>query len=568
MRWSKYFIPTLREDPKAAEVTSHKLMLRAGLIQKLAGGLYSYLPLGLRVINKVSRIVRRELNKRGALELLMPVLQPKEIWEKSGRWETMGPLMMRFTNREEKCFVLGPTHEEIITGIVAKSIRSYRDLPKNFYQIQTKFRDEIRPRFGVIRAREFIMKDGYSFHATEESADREYEIMYQAYSDIFKRCGLEARPIEADTGIMGGRQSHEFTVPAAAGEDIIVSCSKCGYSANVELASRRMAPDRTEKQTILKMEEVNTPDMKKVDDLARFFRCGSDRFIKTLIYEANGKPVVVLARGDIDISEAKLRMVLGAGDAVLAGDRVIEGVTGAPVGFAGPAGLAGIEIIADQSIQGLVNAITGANKKDKHIKNVNIEKDFKVDRFVDIGIAREGDLCRQCGEELKLSPGIEVGQVFKLGKKYSEKLGAVYLDKKGNINPMIMGCYGIGISRTVAAIVECHNDKNGIKWPVSVAPFKVLIIAINYNKPEIKEASDSIYNNLEKEGIEVLFDDREETAGIKFKDGDLVGIPFQVVVGKKYLVSGMIEIKKRADGCSEQVSIESVVPEIRKRIGQ
>ena len=566
MRWSKYFIPTLREDPKEAEITSHKLMLRAGLIQKLAGGLYSYLPLGLRVINKVAAIVREELNNRGALELLMPVLQPREIWERSGRWETMGPLMMRFTNREDKYFVLGPTHEEIITGIAASSIRSYRDLPKNFYQIQTKFRDEIRPRFGVIRAKEFIMKDGYSFHATDKSADEEYGKMYEAYLDIFRRCGLEVRPIEADTGIMGGQQSHEFTVPAAAGEDMIVSCPKCGYAANAELAVRRLPEKRAAKQELLSQEEVDTPGLTKVPELARFFKCDNARFIKTLIYQVQDKPVAVLVRGDIDISEVKLRRALGTVEAALADEQVIFQATGAPVGFAGPAGLTGIEIIADESVQGMVNSITGANKKDKHVKNVNIERDFKVSRWLDIGIVREGDLCRQCGGTLQLSPGIEVGQVFKLGTKYSEKLGAVFLDNKGRINPMIMGCYGIGISRTVAAIVECHNDNSGIKWPVTVAPFTVLIIAINYDKPEIKKAADGIYDNLQKEGIEVLLDDRDETPGIKFKDGDLVGIPVKVVIGKKYLATGRIEIENRSDGLSEQVSGDCLAAKIKERM--
>ncbi len=448
MRWTKYFIPTLREDPKEAEVASHRLMMRAGLIQKLAGGLYSYLPLGFRVIEKVSLIVREELNKKGALELQMPILQPREIWERSGRWGTMGPLMMRFKNREEKDFVLGPTHEEIITDIVAKSIRSYRDLPKNLYQIQTKFRDEIRPRFGVIRAKEFIMKDGYSFHTTDASAEDEYKQMYDAYSKIFERCGLAARPIEADTGVMGGNQSHEFTVPAPSGEDVIVECRKCNYAANLELAVRKAKNSQDQGSGARELEEVDTPNLKKVEELTKFFKCNSSNFIKTLIYKINGEPVAVLVRGDVEISEAKLRRQLQTVDLELADEPAIEESTKAPVGFAGPVGLSGMKIIADESIQGMANAITGANKKDKHIRNVNVGRDFEVEEFFDIGAARAGDLCRKCAQPLTFSQGIEVGQVFKLGTKYSQALGAEFLDEKGQKLPMIMGCYGIGGSRT------------------------------------------------------------------------------------------------------------------------
>ena len=575
MRWSKYFIPTLREEPKEAEIVSHRLMLRAGLIQKLAGGLYSYLPLGLRVIRKIETIVREELNKRGAIELEMPILQPKELWEKSGRWDTMGPLMMRLRNREEKDFVLAPTHEEIITDIVARNIRSYKDLPKNFYQIQTKFRDEIRPRFGIIRAKEFIMKDGYSFHATEGDADAEYKKMYEAYSEIFKRCGLTVKPVEADTGVMGGYQSHEFTVPAAAGEDIIVECPKCGYTANLELAERTskpQAPSLPEKQASgtskpQVLEEVDTPNLKKVEELTKFFKCDSINFIKTLIYKIDNKPIAVLVRGDIEISETKLRHALGSTNVELADDNTITETTHAPVGFAGPVGLKGIKIIADESIKGMVNAITGANKKDKHIKNVNLDRDFKVDKFLDLGTAISGDLCRKCNAELKFSHGIELGQVFKLGTKYSEKMGALFLDEKGKLHPAIMGCYGIGISRTVAALVECNNDKDGIIWPISVAPFTLLILPINYNEPKIKEVTDSIYKELKELDVDVLLDDRDETAGIKFKDGDLIGIPIKVVIGKKNLDKGLVEIKLRKDNSTSLVPYAEVISSVKAILG-
>lgn len=562
MRWSRYFIPTLREEPKEAEISSHRLMLRAGLIQKLAGGLYSYLPLGLRVIRKIEKIVREELNRRGAIELQMPLLQPKELWEESGRWLTMGQLMMRLRNREEKDFVLAPTHEEVITHIVAKSIHSYKDLPKNFYQIHTKFRDEIRPRFGVIRAKEFIMKDGYSFHTTEEDMDREYRNMYEAYSEIFRRCGLATKPVEADTGVMGGYMSHEFMVPAPAGEDIIVECQKCGYRANLELAERKI---KAKAQTLpaKDLEEVDTPGLKKVDELSRFFNCDSSKFIKTLIYKVEGEPIAVLVRGDIDISEAKLRRALGSPNVEMADEGTIVEVTHAPVGFAGPVGLK-VRIVADESISGMADAITGANKKDKHIKNVNPERDFKVDKFMDIGTAMEGDLCRRCGAELVFSHGIELGQIFKLGKKYSEKLGAVFLDEKGTRQPMIMGCYGIGISRMVAAVVECNNDKDGIIWPISVAPFTVLVLPINYSHPKIKQAADSIYQDLLNQGIEVLIDDRDETAGIKFKDGDLIGIPIKVIIGEKNLDKGLVEIKLRRDNSTQMVGQGEVASRLKE----
>ena len=567
MRWSKYFIPTLKEDPKEAEVASHRLMIRSGLIQKLAGGLYSYLPLGFRVIRKVERIIREELNKKGAIELQMPILQPKEIWERSGRWEAMGPLMMRFKNREQKDFVLGPTHEEIITDIIAKNVRSYKDLPKNLYQIQTKFRDEIRPRFGVIRAKEFIMKDGYSFHVNDECADREYKKMYDAYTAIFKRCGLRAKPIEADTGVMGGQQSHEFTVPAPSGEDIIVECSQCDYAANLELAERKVVSVSKGSETdLLAVEEVITPNLKKVEELMEFFKCDRSNFIKTLVYLVNDAPVIVLIRGDVDVSEAKLRRALNTLNLELADEVTIEKVTKAPVGFAGPVGLTGIKIIADLSIQGMKNSITGANKRDKHIKNVNINRDFKVTDYYDLGTAIDKDLCHHCSQPLKFSHGIEVGQVFKLGTKYSESLKAEFLDDKGKSHPVIMGCYGIGVSRTVAAIIECNHDENGIKWPLSISPFTVILLPLNMKNAKIKEAAEQIYNQLIEQGIEVLLDDRDESPGIKFKDADLIGIPYQIVIGKRNIEKDLVELKDRSDGAGQAISSQEVVAETIKKI--
>jgi len=553
MRWTKYFIPTLRQQPKEAEITSHRLMLRAGLIQKLAGGLYSYLPLGLRVIEKIERIVRDELNRHGAIELQMPILQPKELWEKSGRWDKMGHLMMRLKNREEKEFVLAPTHEEIITNIVSRTIRSYRDLPKNFYQIQAKFRDEIRPRFGIVRAKEFIMKDGYSFHSTQEDADTEYKNMYEAYEKIFAKCGLSVKPIEADTGVMGGYKSHEFTAPASAGEDIVVECPKCGYAANLELAQRQFASKTVSSSDFLPLEEAATPGLKKVEELAGFFKCKTSRFIKTLIYKADKTPIAVLLRGNVDVSEAKLRNVIGMPDIKLADENTILKVTHAPVGFAGPVGLKGVRIIADESVKDMVNAISGANKNGRHIKNVNIGRDFKASEFVDVGTASEGDLCKRCGTRLKFSHGIELGQIFKLGTKYTEKLGAVFLDEEGKPHPIIMGCYGIGISRMAAAIVECNNDNKGIIWPVSIAPFSVLILPVNYSDTAVRDTADNIYKELTSRNMEVLFDDRDESAGVKFNDSDLIGIPIKVIIGKKNLDKGMVEVKLRRTGAVELV---------------
>ena len=561
MFWTRTFIPTLKEAPQDAEIDSHKLMLRAGLIQKLGSGLYSFLPLGYRVLQKVIRIIQDELGKKGALELLMPILQPKQIWQDSGRWEMMTDVMLKVTDRQEKEFVLGPTHEEIITDIVAKRINSYKELPKNLYQIQAKFRDEIRPRFGVIRAKEFIMKDGYSFDADDDGAETRYQEMYDAYHTIFKRCGLETWPVEADTGVMGGNKSHEFMVLTEIGEDVIVHCKGCGYAANAELA-RRTPLQKHLKGTVIQIEEVHTPDLRRVEELTDFFKKGPEQFIKTLIYTAGSKPVTVLVRGDVDVNENKLMRLLETTELHLADEKIIEEVTGAPLGFSGPVGLKKMRIVADQSVKGITDGISGANKKDYHFVHVNISRDSSVTNYYDIGYVKDGDLCAECGKKLDSLRGIEVGQVFKLGTKYSEKLGATFLDVNGKEKPMVMGCYGIGVTRTIAAFIESHHDECGIIWSPEIAPYEVVILPINFSVKEVREAALDLYNRLQEKGIDVLLDDRDASPGFKFKDADLIGFPIRVVVGEKGLQKGEFEIKLRSEKEASFVKREEAVEKI------
>lgn len=544
MRWTETLITTQRDDPQAAEIPSHKLMIRAGMIRKLASGLYTFLPLGLRVLRKVEAIIREEMNRAGALEILMPILQPRNLWERSGRWEGMDDIMLKVRTHQGRELVLGPTHEEVVTDLVAREISSYKQLPKNLYQINTKFRDEIRPRFGVMRSREFIMKDAYSFDYNDASADRSYQLMFDAYTRIFERCGLNVMAVEADTGMMGGNRSQEFMVPAETGEDAIVLCPKCGYAANVERAGRKEKPvrvTRTEKP----IEEIDTPELRTVEELAAFFKTTIDRFIKTLIYIADGESVAILIRGDRDINESKLRRFLGVEELELADENVIREVTGAPLGFAGPVGLEGVRIIADYSVAHIAAGITGANRKDTHLINVNIDRDCAIGEYHDLAIAGEGDLCPQCGLPMTFRRGIEVGHVFKLGTKYSEALGAMVKDESGREKPAIMGCYGIGVSRTVAAIIEQHHDEKGIVWPSPVAPYQVLILAINPADEAVAGAAGGLYKELTKKGLEVLYDDRPASAGVKFNDSDLIGIPVRITVGKKFIRTGGVEVKRR-----------------------
>ena len=565
MRWTQYFISTLRETPQEAEISSHKLMLRGSFIQKLSSGLYTYQPLGLRVLKKIKAIIREEMANKNAIELLMPILQPKTIWEESGRYAQMGALMMRTFDRNENEFILGPTHEEIITDFVRKRINSYKQLPKNFYQIQNKFRDEVRPRFGLMRAKEFIMKDGYSFDLDEQGADKNYRDMYDAYVNIFSRCGLKIKIVEADTGVMGGNVSHEFMATADSGEDKILECSQCNYAANAELAER--IPQAKEYQESLKaITEIHTPEMKKVEDVANFLKTAPDRLIKTLIYLTPEEPIAVLVRGDIDINENKLKKNLKQQELTLADEKTIQNVTGGPVGFSGPVGLKNIKIIADTSIEKMLNSITGSNKNDYHLINVNLDRDFKVDKFFDLGEAQAGDICKKCQAPLQETRGIEVGQVFKLGTKYAQALSATILDENGKEKTMIMGCYGIGISRTAQAVVEQNNDENGIIWPMSIAPFTVVVLPLNTKKPEIIEKAEKIYQELKNNNLDVILDDRHERAGIKFKDSDLIGFPIRIVIGEKNLQEGLIEVSLRKTMEKELIKEEDLLNKVKELI--
>jgi prolyl-tRNA synthetase len=534
------------------------------MIRKLAAGIYDYLPLGLRSIRKVENIVREEMNRAGAIELLMPSVLPAEPWKESGRWDKYGKELLRFKDRAEREFCLGPTHEEIITDIVRREIRSYKQLPINLYQIQTKFRDEIRPRFGVMRAREFIMKDAYSFDADDEGADKSYWEMYDAYNNIFERCGLEFRAVLADTGNIGGSFSHEFMVLAPTGEDVIMSCNKCDYAANLELAEiGEGGKESVEKDTLEKsIQEVHTPNLKTVEQVASFLKVKPDDLIKTMIIETEGEPVAALVRGNHELSLTKLKKAIGVESVELASERTIEQVTKGPLGFSGPVGIK-IKIIADWSIKNIKNAVTGANKRDYHLINVDLGGDFQVNQFADIRVASDGDSCPRCNEGvLRSSRGIEVGHVFKLGTKYSESMDATFIDANGKEKLFIMGCYGIGIGRTVAAAIEQNCDANGIVFPIALAPFQVAVLPLNMKEERVKNVAENIYKNLIDLGVDVIIDDREESAGFKFKDADLIGIPVQVTVGPRTLKEDSVEIKLRKGGISKKVKIEEVEREV------
>ena len=558
------FIPTLKEVPAEAEVISHKLMLRAGMIRKLASGLYTYLPLGLRSIRKVEQIVREEMNAAGAQELLMPIVQPAELWQESGRWEHYGKELLRLKDRHQRDYCLGPTHEEVITDIVRKEVRSYRDLPLNLYQIQTKFRDEIRPRFGLMRGREFIMKDAYSFDADEESLDRQYRAMYQAYCNIFERCGLEYRPVEADTGSIGGHASHEFMVIADTGEDQIACCTVCDYAANVELAPVRHDEEKTLTVCDQSIEKIATPKVHSVEDVAAFLKTTPENIVKTLVFVADDEPVVAFIRGDRELNEVKLQRVLGSETLEMADDKVVRKVTGAPAGFAGPVGLsAQVRKVADYSVAGLSCFTAGANEKDAHIINAAWGRDAELPELHDLSIITEADPCPSCGGVIELKRGIEVGHIFKLGTKYSEALGAKFLDSNGREHPIIMGCYGIGIGRTVAAAIEQNHDEKGIVFPRPVAPFDIIISLLDERDRELCAVAEDMASVLEKDGFEVLLDDRKERPGVKFKDSELIGIPVRVTIGKKFKKTGEVEVTPRATGGTVNVPVSNAVSTIK-----
>jgi prolyl-tRNA synthetase len=546
MRTSQLLIPTLREDPGEAETVSHRLMLRAGLIRKVAAGIYTYLPLGLRVIRKVEQIIREEMNRAGAQELLMPVASPAELWKETGRWNFYGKELVRFKDRHERDFCLGPTHEEVITDLFRREVRSYRQLPMNFYQIQTKFRDEIRPRFGLMRGREFIMKDAYSFDRDEAGARVSYQKMYDAYCRIFTRCGLRFRPVEADTGLIGGTSSHEFMVLAETGEETIVYSDAGTYAANVERAEV-LPPAEIDNSPLRSLQAVSTPGCCTVEDVTAFLKITPQHLVKTLLYSTGKETVAVLVRGDHEANEIKIKQVLGVPDLELANAATVERVTGAPVGFAGPVGLRDVRVVADHAINAMRNFVVGGNQADTHYLNANWNRDFSVVQFADLRNARPGDPSPRKDGILKATRGIEVGHVFMLGTKYSEAMHAAYLDPQGQETFAVMGCYGIGVGRTAAAAIEQNHDDKGIIWPFPIAPFHVHLLTVSQSA-STTEAATHLYQELTDAGFEVLWDDRDERAGVKFNDADLLGAPFQIVIGDKGLTEGLVELKSRKDG--------------------
>ena len=536
----------MKESPAEAEIVSHKLLLRAGLVRKLTGGLYTFLPLGLRALRKVENIVREEMNRAGALEVFMPALQPPAIWARSGRLETAKEVLFHVKDRAQKEWVLGPTHEEVITTLVADEFNSYRQFPVNFYQIQTKFRDEIRPRFGLMRAKEFIMKDAYSFDADDESANTSYQRMYDAYARIFARCGLRAIPVQADTGVMGGAHSHEFMVPAETGENEVVYCESGDYAANIEKAASQGPAAATPSDDCGVAEKFETPGVKTIEDLAKSFDIAAERQIKTLVYIADDKPVIVLLRGDDQLEEAKLGGALGTATFRAAGDAEIVKALGAHPGSLGAVGVEGIPVYVDEVLRGGSGMVTGANDDGHHLRNVNIERDITVGEWANLRKVQAGELCVETGQPLKIRRAIEVGHVFKLGTKYSEALGATFLDENGKSIPSIMGCYGIGVTRTLQAVIEQSHDESGVIWPTSVAPYEVCITALDVEpESEVMKLANRLYDELQAKGVDVILDDRPARPGIKFKDSELAGFPLRIGIGERSLAKGNVEIKPR-----------------------
>lgn len=574
MRLSRTFVPTLKEDPAEADIASHKLLFRAGLLRKVAAGVYSFLPLGRRVLAKVEQIVREEMDRIGAQEVLLPALQPSELWVASGRWDEYGPDMMRLQDRSGRDFCLGPTHEEIITDLVMKEVRSYRQLPLTLYQIQVKFRDEIRPRFGLLRAREFLMKDAYSFHADWEDLQNTYEDMSSAYSKIIERCGLEYRVVQAASGLIGGKVSQEFMVIADAGEDTVLYCDDCKYSANQEMArgKEKETQPKTSKSKSSKAKKVSTPGHSSVEEVSRFLKVAPDKIVKTLIYKIDSKPAVVLVRGDTEVNELKLADVAGSSDIEFVTEKDFKQYPKLIPGFVGPVGLEDIPIFADQMLETVEDFVVGANENEAHLVDVNWDIDFEIDKWGDLHLTQSGEGCPGCGGILKEAKGIEIGHVFQLGIKYSKTMNACYLDENGELQPFIMGCYGIGVSRLVAAIIEQFHDEKGIVWPYSVAPYQVIVIPVNYEIDEQRITGEQLYQALRSSGIEVMIDDRKVSPGVKFAEADLIGFPLQVVIGKKGLERGVVEVKHRLGLIKEDMEIEeaaeSIVALVREGLGQ
>jgi prolyl-tRNA synthetase len=563
MLWSQTYIPTLREDPADAVIASHKLLLRAGYVRQLTAGVYNYLPLMQRVIHRIETIVREEMNASGAIEITMPVLHPAELWQKTGRWDTVGREQMRMKDRHLRDLVLGGTHEEVVTWIARGELRSYRQLPLNLYQIQVKFRDEPRPRFGLIRCREFIMKDAYTFDADWDGLKIAYRKMADAYFKVFRRCGFDIKMVESDVGAMGGSGAHEFMVlvDTAGGEEVVLSSNRCDYAANIEKATSIVMQEEPKKEPPKQMEMVYTPGMRTVEEVTGFLKIGPEKLIKTLLYQSDGTTVAALIRGDRDINETKLKNHLRCLELEMSPPDVVLQVTGAQVGYAGPIGLKDIRIIADSEIRTMQNFVVGANKDDTHIIGVNLD-DFRIDEYLEIRRAEPGEICPHCNQgRLEAFSGIEVGNIFMLGTKYSEALGANFIDADGNERPFIMGSYGIGITRTAQAAIEAFHDEKGIIWPNTIAPYDFHIVPIDIGDNRIRETAIEIYDGLSEKGYDVLMDDRDERAGVKFNDADLIGIPVRICIGARGLKDGVVEIVKRKGLQMEKVATEKAVEE-------
>ena len=565
MRYTEMFLPTLREVPTEAEVVSHRLMFRAGMIRKLAAGIYSWLPFGLRVLRKVENIIREEMDRTGAQEVLLPGVQPAELWRETTRWEAYGKELLRLKDRHERDFCLGPTHEEVITDLVRNEVRSYRQLPLNLYQIQTKFRDEIRPRFGVMRGREFGMKDAYSFDADEAGAEAAYQKMFDAYTRIFERCGLSFRAVEAVTGAIGGKFSHEFMVLADTGEDQIAVCEKCGYAANLEKAELGERAAAKSKEPEAPLTKVPTPGQKTVEEVCAFLKVAPALLVKTLIFDSSKGPVAALVRGDRELNPNKLEPAADADWIAMAGPELIEKVTGGPLGFSGPVGLP-VPVFTDREVAAMKNFVTGANAPDMHYTGTNPGRDFDPGRVTDLRVAAAGDPCPRCEGTLQLTRGIEVGHVFKLGTKYSKAMRATYLDADGKEQLIVMGCYGIGTGRTVAAAIEQNHDQNGISWPVPLAPFQVYLLPINLSDEKNRAAAEKLYADLQTAGLEALYDDRVERPGVKFKDADLLGIPLRIVVGEKTLAKDSVEFKLRREKETRLIKLDAAAAQARQNL--
>lgn len=565
MKMSRLYMPTLREVPSEAELPSHQLLLRAGMIRKLVSGVYSYLPLGLRVLKKIEDIVREEMNAIDSQEVLMSAIQPAELWKESGRWDDFGPEMFRLYDRNQREFCLGPTHEEIFTDLIRYEVKSYKQLPLSLYQIQTKYRDEKRPRFGLMRAREFIMKDAYTFDIDEEGMKKSYEDMWIAYEKIFSRCGLKFKVVQGDSGAMGGNASHEFMAMSEYGESEIAYCDNCDYAATDEKADC-LYEIKEENREMLVSEKVHTPNAKTIEEVSKFFHAPAESFVKTLLYIAKDEVVAVVIPGNRELNEIKLVKVLGVPEheLMMADEEAVKEATGAEVGFAGPINLKkGIRVIVDSRVTKMVNFIVGANETDYHIKNVNYERDFKGEVIDDLLLVQEGDRCPKCGTPLKTDRGIEVGNIFQLGLKYSSTLGATFLDENGKEKEIFMGSHGVGVSRTAAAVIEQFHDENGIIWPLSVAPYHVIITIVNTKNEEQTLLGERLYNELVKAGLEVLLDDRNERAGVKFKDADLIGVPIRVTVGKR-ANEEVVEFSLRRDGEKAEINTGEILDKIRE----